>query len=173
MSLHPEGNELGSEPAFGSRCVSNVQELALPHLTDIPPAQQHDVLVFDWWVHNTDRTLTQHGGNPNLLWNTQANALVVIDHNAAFDTTFDPHEFSRTHVFANQISSIFQDAAKQHHYAERLCDTLAVWPEACQNVPNEWWFADEERTVPTDFDPEAALAMLNRCTHEAFWTLAV
>jgi hypothetical protein len=43
---------------------------------------------------------------------------------------------------------------------------------ACQNVPDEWWFADEERTVPASFDANAAWALLNRYTHEEFWRLA-
>lgn len=30
---------------------------------------------------------------------------------------------------------------------------------------------DKEQTVPTDFDPIAALALLSRCTNEEFWRL--
>lgn len=56
-------------------------------------------------------------------------------------------------------------------YMDRLRQALAVWPEACNNAPSEWWFVDEEHTVPTDFDPDATLALLNRYTNQEFWRL--
>lgn len=172
VELFPEGSELGFGLAFGSRVVAHTQELAEPHLGEIPALQRRDVLVFDWWTHNTDRTLTQLGGNPNLLWDTETDKLVVIDHNAAFDLDFDPKTFSKTHVFSDDIPSIFHDLVEPDRYANRFLDALVVWPEACENIPDEWWFADEERTVPANFDPKAALELLNHHTHNTFWKLA-
>lgn len=172
IELHPEGHDLGAVPGFGSRVVAHTQELTISHLHDVPMPLQSDVLVFDWWTHNPDRTLTTQSGNPNLLWDTDNGQLVVIDHNVAFDTAFDARAFSETHVFADEIPKTFQDLVERLSYAKRLRSALAVWPMACQNVPDEWWFADEERTVPASFDPDAALALLNRCTHEDFWRLA-
>lgn len=171
IDLYSEGHDLGDAPAFGSRVVAHTQELTVSHLCDVPSAMQRDVLVFDWWVHNPDRTLTTYSGNPNLLWNTDGNRLVVIDHNVAFDSGFDAHSFSETHVFSAQLDHVFQDFVERANYVSRLKFALAAWSSACQNVPDEWWFADEERTVPADFDPDAALALLNRCTHEDFWRL--
>ena len=133
---------------------------------------RRDVLMFDWWIHNADRTLTTRSGNPNLLWGADDEGLVVIDHNAAFDPEFSPRAFSETHVFSGEIPSIFHDLVEPARYTERLQRALAAWTEACQNVPDEWWFADEERTVPANFDPEVELALLNRCTQQAFWKLA-
>jgi len=57
------------------------------------------------------------------------------------------------------------------NYQERLFQALAVWPEACKNAPSEWWFVDEEQTVPTDFDAALTLSVLNRCTSKDFWML--
>lgn len=172
VDLHPEGSDLGMAPAFGSRVVAHVQELTVSHLHDVPVPLRRDVLMFDWWTHNPDRTLTTQSGNPNLLWDTDNGQLVVIDHNVAFDAAFDARAFSETHVFADEISKIFQDLVERLSYAQRLQSALAVWPAACQNVPDEWWFADEERTVPASFAPDTAWALLNRCTHENFWRLA-
>ena len=172
IELFPEGAELGAGPAFGSRFVAHTQELSVSHLYDVPALLQRDVLVFDWWVRNSDRTLTSLNGNPNLLWDADAKQLVVIDHNVAFDREFDGHSFSAMHVFSQQIPTVFQDLVERVSYAERLRSALAAWAAACQNVPDEWWFADEERTVPADFDPDAVLALLGRCSHEDFWRLA-
>lgn len=171
IDLHPEGRDLGSAPAFASAKMEHVQELSISHLRDVEAAKQCDVLVFDWWVRNQDRTLTTLSGNPNLMWDAAKSRLVVIDHNLAFDREFNTAGFSETHVFRERISEVFQDLAECGNYAQRLREALAVWPDACKNVPSEWWFADEERTVPTDFDPAATLTLLNRCANEDFWRL--
>lgn len=171
VALFPEGRDLGSGPAFGSRVVAHAQELSISHLYDVPVQLQRDVLVFDWWVRNSDRTLTSHSGNPNLLWDTDARQLVVIDHNVAFDHDFSIQSFRESHVFNRELSNVFQDLVERLSYAERLHAALEAWAVACQNVPDEWWFADEERTVPADFNLDAALVSLNRCTHEDFWRL--
>ncbi len=172
VELFPEGRELGVGLAFGSRAVAHTQELSMSHLCDVPVQLRRDVLVFDWWVRNSDRTLTSLSGNPNLLWDAAAKELVVIDHNVAFDNEFSVQSFSDLHVFHLEIVKVFQDLVERLTYAERLQTALAAWSVACQNVPDEWWFADEERTVPANFDPNAVLESLNRCTHEDFWRLA-
>lgn len=170
--LHPEGGDLGSEPAFGSCKVEHTQDLTISHIDNVSTQMRRDVLVFDWWIRNADRTLTTHSGNPNVLWGADDKGLVVIDHNTAFDPAFNARSFSETHVFAAEIPSIFQDLVEQMRYSDRLRRALATWSEACQNVPDEWWFADAERTVPANFDPEAELALLKRCTEQTFWNLA-
>jgi hypothetical protein len=171
IDLYPEGSDLGTAPAFASAKVEHVQELTVSHLKDVDASLQRDVLVFDWWVRNQDRTLTAISGNPNLMWNAAANRLVVIDHNLAFDRDFSTAGFSEGHVFQERIPSVFQDLAERGRYAQRLRAALAVWPDACKNTPEEWWFADAERTIPTDFDPALTLNMLNRCANEDFWRL--
>jgi hypothetical protein len=47
--------------------MMQVSELTTAQLEKIPDAIQLDILAFDWWVHNADRTLTENGGNPNLF----------------------------------------------------------------------------------------------------------
>jgi hypothetical protein len=106
------------------------------------------------------------------LWDGDATQLIVIDHNVAFDRDFSIQSFSETHVFSQEIYKVFQDLVERLSYSKRLHAALAAWPAACQNVPDEWWFADEERTVSADFDPDAVLTSLNRCTLEDFWRLA-
>lgn len=169
LELHPQGNDLGPLPLFASRKVEHVQEFSISHMGDVDVGLQRDVLVFDWWIHNGDRTLTTHSGNPNLLWDTHAHKLVVIDHNLAFEVGFDARSFSETHVFSGQIPLLNQDLIEPQRLRERCALALEVWADACKNVPSAWWFVDEEQTVPVDFDPGAALALLNRYVHEDFW----
>ncbi|MDQ1061308.1 MULTISPECIES: HipA family kinase [Stenotrophomonas] len=171
LELHPEGRDLGSMPLFASRKVEHVQEFSISHLHQVDDCLQRDVLAFDWWINNGDRTLTAYSGNPNLLWSTEARKLVVIDQNLAFDPDFDPATFSVTHVFAGQIDLLNQDLIEPQRLRELCGRALAVWADACKNVPQEWQFVDEEQTVPTNFDPDAVLALLNRYSHEDFWRM--
>lgn len=170
LALYPEGNELGSLPAFGSCVAAAAQELTISHLNQVDNAAQRDVAVFDWWVRNQDRTLTTNSGNPNLLWDAARHKLVVIDHNVAFDPNFSARTFFDTHVFAHALLAVLDDFVERSVFAERLSCALEVWPQACNNAPAAWWFADNEQTVPTAFDPVTALAVLNRCTKPHFWS---
>lgn len=171
LDLHPEGRDLGPLPLFASRKMDHTQEFTISHLGDVDATLQRDILVFDWWIGNGDRTLTTLSGNPNLLWDTDAHRLVVIDHNLAFDGELDEATFSATHVFSGQIPYLNQDLIEPELYRQKIAQVLEIWPEACNTVPPEWWFADEEQTVPTAFDATAALDLLNRYASEDFLRL--
>jgi hypothetical protein len=131
----------------------------------VPLETQRDVLVFDWWVHNMDRTV----GNPNLLWDTAEKKLVVIDHNLAFDAQFNAHDFALDHIFSDMWPSIYTDLARQADYARRLCEALPAAQAACENTPLEWAWANAEMDIPARFDRAAMLAVLDRCATPELW----
>ena len=80
--------KLGEGEVFASQRVGAV-ELTETHRELVPQKLRRDVIAFDWWVHNGDRNMTPKGGNPNLLWNPEAEgSLVVIDHNLALILSF-------------------------------------------------------------------------------------
>ncbi|MDX9944074.1 MAG: hypothetical protein RBS35_04675, partial [Azonexus sp.] len=83
------------------------------------------MLVFDWWLHNEDRYLTELGGNPNLLWDIQAEQLAVIDHNQAFDPDFDTAHFLASHVFSACWNRVSTDLVEQAKYLEKMETVLA------------------------------------------------
>ncbi len=169
--LLPDIRQLGSGAAFGSRAVESSVWLNRSHLVAVPPAQQQDVLAFDWWVHNADRTLTEQGGNPNLLWDEAGGQLVVIDHNLAFDAGFDAREFLSSHVFSAAAPEVFDDFLRRADIAQRLTQALTVWNEACAGLPPEWRYNDLEATLPCRFDLDAAYRHLQRAGHENFWSI--
>lgn len=162
--------ELGPGEVFASRKVDAV-ELTRTHrdLADIQVRQ--DLVVFDWWVRNGDRTLTDRGGNPNLLWKHEGDgSLVVIDHNLAFDKDFSAREFFDSHVFADVIRPLFSDFFARESYAKRLRTALDDgWEKACAMLPGRWSFVDPEMTVPAHFPLQETLAALRRCEREDFW----
>lgn len=170
IAMRDDLAELGAGKAFGSRKVS-VVELSATHVDYVPLDTQRDVLAFDWWVRNGDRSLGESGGNPNLFWDVEGEGLVVIDHNQAFDPTFSPEDFVGLHVFRGEWPALLGDWIVQQRYAERFMAALSDWGAICNTVPPEWWFVDAELTVPTDFDVQAALQMLMRYQTNGFWSL--
>lgn len=161
----PELSRLGSGPAFASRKVEAIQWLELAAAPNVDVELQRDILVFDWWLRNGDRTR----GNPNLLWHSGNRELVVIDHNQAFDKHFSTADFWAHHLFADRRDAVFSDLAEQARYAGRLAAALLVWEEACDNVPPEWFWENDEQDVPITFDPAAARALAARCLTPDFW----
>lgn len=163
----PELRSLGSGPAFASHEAAHVQWLETAAASRVSQTLQRDILVFDWWLHNADRTL----GNPNLLWHPDQETVVVIDHNQAFDVTFSVAEFWAHHLFAAQRDGVFADLAEQARYSERLTAALSVWQEACDNVPPEWFWENDEQDIPTAFDSLAAQTLATRCSTPDFWSI--
>ncbi|WOG27749.1 hypothetical protein P6910_24910 [Endozoicomonas sp. 8E] len=98
----------------------------------VPEQLQNDVLVFDRWIRNEDRTR----GNTNLLWAPREDRLVIIDHNLAFDPDFTGESFFKYHVFNSAQGRIFGDLATIAEYKERMEVTLTdfhKWSETAQN----------------------------------------
>ncbi|PWQ92105.1 HipA family kinase [Leucothrix pacifica] len=164
-------SDLGSGYAFGSQLKADAIELTVSNISDVPAAIQQDVLVFDWWVKNKDRMLTQQGGNPNLLWQPESKELVVIDQNQAFDSDFDETNFADLHVFSRQWSSIFGDLLKPQQYNERFEAALADWDKICDAIPEEWFYIDPEMTIPVDFELDLIYQLLKQYETDDFWTL--
>lgn len=161
----PDWRDIGCGPAFGSRQYPNTLWFEPGWAEWVPESVQRDVLVFDWWVRNGDR-LT---GNTNLLWDAAAKALVVMDHNLAFDAEFSMSDFVAHHVFAAQWPAVCGDWVIQAHYAQRLTQALQVLPMACDNSPPDWWWANAEMDVPANFDLKAVQQTLSRCATPELW----
>ena len=50
-------------------------------------------------MKNSDHTLGEKGGNPNLLVETAVQSIRVIDNNLAFDRGWDSEAFFSDHLF--------------------------------------------------------------------------
>lgn len=169
-AIRDDLNELGVGKAFGSRKMP-VVELSVSLIDQVPENIHRDVLAFDWWVRNADRSLGESGGNPNLFWDTGNEALVVLDHNQAFDPGFSAMDFVESHAFRAHWNTLIGDWVEQQRYVERFLTALSDWATICNTVPPEWWFVDTEETVKTDFDIQSAHQYLMRCQTDAFWSL--
>lgn len=155
-ALGPEVSALGHGAVFGSLQQSGVQEFAVTQLKRVDAGQRRMLLAFDWWVENADRSLSPHGGNPNLLWNAAKSKLLVIDHNLAFDADFDEAAFFATHVFRQDADTVFGDLVCRAETSALLDAALSCFDTAVQGMPPEWlWLDGVERTLPVQVDFEA------------------
>lgn len=170
-AILPDIADLGAGLAFGSQGLQHVQELLFSQLKLLSEQTCKDILVFDWWIHNKDRTLGPRGGNPNLLWSQTEKRLVVIDHNVAFESPFDTEIFAQAHIFSPFIPAVFGDLVERATYSQRLQDAFAEYDIACDNVPLEWWWVDDG--VPALFDKNAVRSFLSNFNQDDFWRIAI
>jgi len=155
MALGTEASALGHGTVFGSLQQSGVQEFAVTQLKRVDAVQRRMLLAFDWWVENADRSLSPHGGNPNLLWRASENKLLVIDHNLAFDADFDAASFFATHVFRQEADMVFGDLVYRAETSALLDAALSCFDAAVQGVPPEWlWLDGAAQTLPVQVDFE-------------------
>ena len=126
--------ELGDGYVFGSEKIPLVTELKYELLNKIPLKLQMDILLFDFWVQNEDRTLTEKGGNPNLLWKSKQSQLYLIDHNLIFETDFDQKGFWKTHVFSHIKFDLFDT----QYYENRMMKALECWQSTWDEIPEQW-----------------------------------
>lgn len=167
------GKLIGGEYAFGSKQTAQAEEFQWSHVERTGVDTRNDLVVFDWWIRNTDRQLSQLGGNPNLLWDTTTSSPVVIDHNQAFDPAFNVSSFLEGHVFRGQIAELFNDAEKRRYYGAKINEALACWEAATQSIPSEWFYLDEEQTLPVGFNVNEALEILKRFDQADFWKVTL
>lgn len=163
------GLRVAAGEAFGSREVPQVRDMDPTLLRHCTSDFRQALVAFDWWVRNADRTLTDRGGNPNLLWAAATPARpVVIDHNQAFDVAFDAPAFADTHVCRADFEAIRADLLLREEHRQRFTKALTgfadIWAELPQN-----WTHDEQGAAR--FDPVAFLDILQAVCRDDFWHL--
>jgi hypothetical protein len=135
LSARDDLHELGAGTAFGSQVLENVDELPYLFIEQVPEPLRATVLLFDWWVCNGDRTLTENGGNVNLLWNHGQRSLHVIDHNLAFDEE-TAIGFWDQHVFRDSWRA--WDEEFRRGMTRKMEAILREVPDYWREMPGEW-----------------------------------
>ncbi|MDN2582160.1 HipA family kinase [Aquibium sp. ELW1220] len=165
-----ELNDLGAGVAFGSRRREFAGDILFSQVERVPSAQRRDIMVFDRWVRNYDRSLSAKGGNPNLLWANDTESVVLIDHNNAFDDALPGQAFAAQHIFGSEFMPLCHDKAGIASYVERLDHAVQRWPETVSSLPPEWLHLDTMESVPVNFNFAEAGAVLCEHRSEGFWS---
>lgn len=157
---------IGEGIAFATEAQTRAQWFERGFVESVSKELRRDILAFDWWVHNVDRL----EDNPNLLWDTNDQKLIVIDHNYAFGEDFWPSFFRDHHIFACESEELFDDLAHQAEYSQRMNDSLSVWTDACDTLPDQWLNSQSGQEVD-EINILPATDILNRCNDADFWKL--
>lgn len=159
-------SELKGGYVFASKQISSVTELKFETVKKIDTALKLSILIFDLWVENEDRTLTEKGGNPNLLWKSDESKLYVIDHNLIFEDTFNKADFWDAHVFKSLLINKQDDVVEKLDFEARMKKALACWQLAWDNMPEEWIELNDDTHC---FDPEEHLQRLSNESNGDIW----
>lgn len=138
--------DLGTGTAFGSEVAENADELTFLFIQQLDIDLRAKVLLFDWWIANGDRTLSEHGGNPNILWHHRDHRPIIIDHNLAFEEAA-LNDFWPSHIFAD-VRTLWTPAF-QAQMTALLRDALAGLPQAWGAMPHEWTEIETGLTLDT------------------------
>lgn len=159
---------LGDGNVFVSEQIESVTDFKYSMLEKTPMKLQKDILLFDLWVENADRTLSEnYSGNPNLIWDSANNKPYIIDHNLAFDDEFDLPLFWQTHVCQKQFSNFQFDFTEKQQLEARLQYCLQQWDIAWDKIPEEWKQQNEDSRL---FDVEEALQRLKVEAQGEIWS---
>lgn len=167
FSAIPNVDDLGGGLAFASRAVENAADFNLSSINSTPEDLRRKILLFDWWVRNEDRNLGQHGGNVNLILDCTG-GVNVIDHNMAFDRTFDPEAFMEGHVF-RESRSFYRDLVVRQEHMQMLGGILDSWGTITDLLPEDWLYRDADHIDQTEPTVAERLEMLEVFREERFW----
>lgn len=163
----PHAYDLTAGEAFASLRTALAGDIPQSNLADCPEAFRRDLVAFDWWIRNADRTLSQGSGNPNLLWTNQTPPRpVVIDHNLAFDPDFCGQTFTETHLFRADFATICDDLVLRAQYQQQFAELLPAFPAIWAELPDNWTHdeAGQARFQAADFEQ-----VLRRAERDDFW----
>ncbi|MBD3822209.1 MAG: hypothetical protein IE878_05675 [Epsilonproteobacteria bacterium] len=122
---------------FASKMVENVEEFKMVNLHSVSESYKKDLFVFDLWIKNHDRCLSEMGGNVNLLWSISESKCYVIDHNLALDDEPSP-EFLDNHVFRRALGPYDLDLITRQNYEEKMKSVLENWDNCVSSCPKCW-----------------------------------
>ncbi|QPK62878.1 hypothetical protein IVG45_18940 [Methylomonas sp. LL1] len=162
----PAASELKGGYVFASKQIPSVTELKFETIPHLDKTTRLAVLLFDLWVEHEDRTLTELGGNPNLLWKPDESKLYVIDHNLIFDPAFSHESFWTTHVFKSEFRNKQDDFIEKQTFEARMQKALDSWQSAWDKVPPEWLEYNADYSI---FNPNQHIQRLTDDANGNLW----
>jgi len=156
--------EIGEGMAFGSEHVPDLQEVNFQQLQSFSENQLQDLYIFDYWIRNADRNLTELSGNPNLFYKQSTLEVIVLDHNLACDKEFQIEDHQGLHVSSKFWPSQI-DYVLQQNYENRIRQAMLNWDDLVAAIPDDW------KDGVTNFDGLIAeiKLVLDEYQNQQFW----
>ncbi|MGL6475224.1 HipA family kinase [Aeromonas hydrophila] len=165
-------NEPEDTVGFASQFQANTVTLNMHAAISVSPQLKTDILVFDAWVKNGDRTLSAQGGNVNLLQDMlNQQQLWVFDHNLALKPDEDMVNLATHHVFCGNNSGVsLDDIVTRANYETRIQLCMEQLPQIIDAIPDEWIAeANSSRNDGKDVINDIIYPILNRYNDPDFW----
>ncbi len=159
-------------PGFASHFHDSTIPLTMAMARKVDPKLKTDILLFDVWVMNGDRTLSDLGGNVNLLFDTSLEQpIVVFDHNLALDNLENDIHIRQHHVFSGDNAGIsLNDMATQDEYIVRMTEAMTHLPQIIAAIPPLWRdVANRKMEDGKDVINDIIRPLLERYQHRDFW----
>jgi hypothetical protein len=181
-SARADIRDLGAGKAFASLLIVGGQELTWTGAQGWPEETMAMILLMDLWLQNEDRSLSAHGGNPNLLverlppalWSEQPRRemLWVYDFNLAFDEDFDRRRLFGAHVFGGMLKQWPQGFRERME--PRMRQALTQLTNIFGELPLEWLHVDGDDSLPVQLDIARVTSVLELpfTDPENFWKLS-
>lgn len=188
-SRYPDIRELGVGRVFASLRVEDGQELTWSAAQGRPEETMALPVLMDLWIQNEDRSLSELGGNPNLLvtqipplpdddpegalWvdPPRREMLWAYDFNLAFDPDFNRERFFGAHVCGGMLKQWPEGFREQMKPLLRAA--LAEVPVSFTELPLEWLHLDGDESLPMQLDMKQVISALELpfTDPEIFWKL--
>ena len=154
--------------AFGSIELAQPDDLTFSQAESLPRELRAEVLAFDYWLRNSDRTLGPAGGNPNML-SSRGHPLTLIDHGNAFDPEFEVRSFLANHAFT-PCRALWLEAARRRAWKKRAKAALKRLPAMWEAMPACWHENDGDEMLH-DFRLEDVMILLQQVEADEalFW----
>jgi len=171
--------DLGEGMVFASQTIHDVREPTVVRVETMPEEVMAQLLLLDLWLQNEDRSLTELGGNPNLLVPRVPSAtgkpederLWAYDFNLAFDEDFNRERFFGAHVFGRMLERWPDGFCERME--PRLKVALEEVPTIFAELPLEWLHLDGDESLPVQLDIKRVISALELpfIDPETFWKL--
>lgn len=163
LDLEQELVDLENEICFASEYINGAKEIQVSMINQFDPEEFRKLFFFDYWIKNDDRNLSEYGGNANLFVTPNEKQPFVLDHNLAFDKSFNLENHKKHHLAAH----IWRDhpdliCLDEYKYLIELC--LKNIDTTINTLPTEWL----ERYPHQKIQEDIVKLLLNYQTDE-FW----
>lgn len=130
--------------AFATKYIPNVAPITFNQAhNNVEILDQKNIYLFDKWIKNADRTLSPHGGNPNIIYELANNQHYLIDHNLAFDHD-DVDEMFEQHVYSPLHRDWIFDFVDKETAERTTIQAKSILKQVITTIPDEWSLDDED-----------------------------
>ncbi|HDE1933750.1 TPA: hypothetical protein PCK48_000241 [Klebsiella quasipneumoniae] len=137
--------ELDPGPAFATRFIDGSSIINIQQARSAVNVQdQKKIFFFDKWINNSDRSLTEIGGNVNIIFNAVNNRYYLIDHNLAFADAVTEDEYD-VHVYSANGRAWIYDIVDRLEITDLANEAINSLEIAFAQIPDEWFQSENER----------------------------